>query len=173
MGIHRNTLHIYLKLYQVDHKFSALTNRELDLLVATFKHENPDSGIRYLVGFLRKHRLKLPCHRVISSLRRVDPLGPALRARNRPTVRRRQYRVARPNALWHIDGHHKLIHWGIVIHGCVDGYSRTVCILQISQCLSVLNTNRSLVSEQATTTRHRRYWRCLWRRSWFMAFRQG
>ncbi|KAF8198607.1 hypothetical protein BJ912DRAFT_845473, partial [Pholiota molesta] len=39
-----------------------------------------------------------------------------------------RYNVACPNALWHINGHHKLILWGIVIHGCVDGYSRTVCI---------------------------------------------
>ncbi|KAF8800932.1 hypothetical protein BYT27DRAFT_7035561, partial [Phlegmacium glaucopus] len=37
---------------------------------------------------------------------------------------REQYQVPRPNALWHIDGHHKLIAWGIVIHGVADGYSR-------------------------------------------------
>lgn len=36
------------------------------------------------------------------------------------------YFVERPNALWHIDGHHKLILWGIVIHGVADGDSRTV-----------------------------------------------
>jgi hypothetical protein len=28
--------------------------------------------------------------------------------------------------MWHLDGHHKLIRWGIVIHGFVDGYSRLV-----------------------------------------------
>jgi len=37
------------------------------------------------------------------------------------------YSVDHPNALWHIDGHHKLILWGIVIHGIADGDSRTVC----------------------------------------------
>ncbi|KAF8800927.1 hypothetical protein BYT27DRAFT_7042469, partial [Phlegmacium glaucopus] len=39
-------------------------------------------------------------------------------------LERRSYQVPRPNALWHIDGHHKLIAWGIVIHGVADGYSR-------------------------------------------------
>jgi hypothetical protein len=39
---------------------------------------------------------------------------------------RRDYRVSRPHAIWHLDGHHKLILWGIVIHGFIDGYSRTM-----------------------------------------------
>jgi hypothetical protein len=42
------------------------------------------------------------------------------------------YRVPWINALWHIDGHHKLIRWGIVIHGGIDGYSRMVTFLQAS-----------------------------------------
>ncbi|KAI9569823.1 hypothetical protein HD554DRAFT_2019662, partial [Boletus coccyginus] len=37
------------------------------------------------------------------------------------------YYVKCPNALWHIDGHHKLICWGIVIHGIIDGFCRMVC----------------------------------------------
>ncbi|KAI5982901.1 hypothetical protein EDC04DRAFT_2616344 [Pisolithus marmoratus] len=36
-----------------------------------------------------------------------------------------QISCIRPNALWHMDGHHKLIRWGIVIHGIVDGYCHT------------------------------------------------
>ena len=36
------------------------------------------------------------------------------------------YFIDRPNALWHIDGQHKLILWGIVIHGTADGDLRTV-----------------------------------------------
>ncbi|KAJ7927346.1 hypothetical protein B0H13DRAFT_1598765, partial [Mycena leptocephala] len=41
-------------------------------------------------------------------------------------IRRRRYKVPRPNYLWHCDGYHKLIWWGIVIHGFIDGYCRTV-----------------------------------------------
>lgn len=42
-----------------------------------------------------------------------------------------------PNSVWHVDGHHKLIRWRIVTHGCIDGYSRTVTFLKCS------NNNRS------------------------------
>ncbi|KAG2364284.1 hypothetical protein BDR07DRAFT_1280150, partial [Suillus spraguei] len=37
-----------------------------------------------------------------------------------------KYHVKRPNVLWHVDGHHKLIRWGIVIHGFIDGFCRMV-----------------------------------------------
>ena len=39
---------------------------------------------------------------------------------------RYQYDVPGPNALWHIDGLHKLIRWEFVVHGGIDGYSRLV-----------------------------------------------
>jgi hypothetical protein len=57
-------------------------------------------------------------------MHRVDGLGRALRERK--IIQRKKYAIKRPNALWHLDGHHKLIRWGIVIHGFVDGYCRTV-----------------------------------------------
>ena len=44
-------------------------------------------------------------------------------------VHRRQYRVAAPLSLWHIDGNHQLIRWRFVIHGCIDGYSRRIAYL--------------------------------------------
>lgn len=50
---------------------------------------------------------------------------------------RRTYSVPWINALWHIDGHHKLIPWKIVIHGGIDGFSRMVTFMRAS------NNNRS------------------------------
>lgn len=44
----------------------------------------------------------------------------------------RKYAVPFPNSLWHIDGHHKLIRWRIVTHGCIDGFSRLPLYLQAS-----------------------------------------
>ncbi|RXW17274.1 hypothetical protein EST38_g8582 [Candolleomyces aberdarensis] len=41
-------------------------------------------------------------------------------------IRRRTYSVPGPNSLWHHDGQHRLIRWGIVIHGFIDGYSRLI-----------------------------------------------
>lgn len=45
--------------------------------------------------------------RVRDSLRRVDPIGTEMRAIANRTLRRRQYSVPAPNAMWHIDGNHK------------------------------------------------------------------
>lgn len=55
---------------------------------------------------------------------------------------RRVYNVAGPNALWHLDGHHKLIHWGFITHGCIDGYSRLITYLRCS-----LNNRAETVQE--------------------------
>lgn len=37
-----------------------------------------------------------------------------------------------PNLLWHIDGHHSLILWGFVVHGCIYGFSRMITFLRCS-----------------------------------------
>lgn len=47
-------------------------------------------------------------------------------------VRRRVYHVDGPNAVWHIDGNHKLIRWRMVVHGGIDGYSQLVVYLWCS-----------------------------------------
>jgi hypothetical protein len=58
---------------------------------------------------------------------RVDPVGVEGRF-----CHRRVYNVQSPNALWHIDGFHKLIRWHIVIHGGIDGFSRLIVYLNAS-----------------------------------------
>ena len=40
------------------------------------------------------------------------------------------YSVDGPNSLWHIHGNHKLIRWKVVIHGGIDGHSRTIVFIQ-------------------------------------------
>ncbi|KAG2097404.1 hypothetical protein BD769DRAFT_1304257, partial [Suillus cothurnatus] len=64
--------------------------------------------------------LRLQQQQIIASIHHVDPLGTVLRQRT--MIQQQQYKVSRPNALWHMDGHHKLICWGIVIHGIINGY---------------------------------------------------
>ena len=44
-------------------------------------------------------------------------------------ITRRVYSVPGPNSLWHMDGHHTLIRWKFVIHGCIDGFSRHIMYL--------------------------------------------
>ena len=53
----------------------------------------------------------------------IDPrfLSPA---RWGNVIKRCGYHSEGPSAVWHHDGCHHLIAYKIVIHGCVDGYSR-------------------------------------------------
>ncbi|KAJ7900776.1 hypothetical protein B0H13DRAFT_1560470, partial [Mycena leptocephala] len=62
---------------------------------------------------------RIPERRDRQSLLRIDPVQ---RVFQRITIRRRTYSVPGPNSLWHHDGQHGLIRWGIVIHGFIDGY---------------------------------------------------
>ncbi|KAF8546217.1 hypothetical protein OG21DRAFT_1427723, partial [Imleria badia] len=73
------------------------------------------------------HGICVQHRHIVQSLHRIDRIGQVLR--NQQVKQRRKYRVKRPNALWHLDGHHKLIRWGIIIHGVIDGFCRTVCAL--------------------------------------------
>ncbi|XP_046860695.1 uncharacterized protein LOC124453911 [Xenia sp. Carnegie-2017] len=57
-------------------------------------------------------------------MRELDPVGRALRWRG--AIRRRNYNVDCANALWHIDGNHKMIRWRMVVHTSIDGYSRLI-----------------------------------------------
>jgi hypothetical protein len=126
LHVHPNTLRAHLKLHgnRVYSRFSDITDAEIDILIRWFRHKYPKSGIRYATGYLRSNSIRVPKRRVLSSMKRVNPVGQRLRIR--ATIKRREYRVSRPDALWHMDGHHKLISWGIVIHGFIDGYSRKV-----------------------------------------------
>jgi hypothetical protein len=101
-----------------------ISDAHLDVVVKAYKEKRPSAGIRYIQGFLLQHHVRVPRQRVASSIKRVDGLGQVLVRRD--AIRRRQYTSSRPNALWHLDGHHKLILWGFVIHGIVDGYCRSV-----------------------------------------------
>lgn len=126
LDMHPDTLAGYMKLYKIDRRFSDLSDADLDLLVRRFKKLRPQSGLRYLTAFLRTHGVRVQKMRIVQSVARVDRVGKEMRSRI--SIRRRKYKTSRPNACWHLDGHHKLILWGIVIHGFVDGYSQTVCI---------------------------------------------
>jgi len=125
--VHRDTLRSRIKELGIERGFDEITDDELDKLIRQYRSENPDAGRAYIFGYLRSnHQLRIPRKRVIDSMNRIDSLGQGLRARVSKKKARQVYSVPRPNALWHIDGHHKLILWGIVIHGVADGYSRKV-----------------------------------------------
>jgi len=76
-----------------------------------------------MMGVLQSEGIQITRQRLRDSIQRVDAFGVVNRRIN--IIPRRRYKVAGPNALWHIDGHHKLIRWKFIIHGGIDGVFKT------------------------------------------------
>ena len=95
-------------------------------MISSFVSSNPNLGERSVDGLLRSQGVVIPRQRLRDAMR--DPEGIQLRLRR--SLHRREYNVEAPNALWHVDGYHKLIRWEIVIHGGIDGFSRVVTYLK-------------------------------------------
>lgn len=128
LSVHKNTLKNYMRRYKIGRQpFSTISNSSLDAIVKQYKDARPNTGIRYLRGYLFQQGMRVQRERIVASLSRVDNVAKVV-LRNK-VIKRRDYKSARPNALWHVDGHHKLGLWGIVIHGFTDGYDRVVSCL--------------------------------------------
>ena len=109
-------------------KYTDISDTDLDVAVIDFQHCHPKSGQVLLQGLLQACGICVQRHRLRDSLKRVDPLL-ANAGWNTP-ISRRTYHNPGPNSLWHIDSHHSLIRWRLVVHGCIDGYSRLVLYLK-------------------------------------------
>ena len=107
-----------------------LSEQELDEVMCTIKEDHPNDGETLICGHLIRMGIKLTRQAVRESIHRVDHENVV--TRRRMVVKRRAYSVPYPNYIWHIDGHHKLIRWHFVIHGSVDGFSRSITYLKCS-----------------------------------------
>ncbi len=132
LGISRATLYRKLEEESVSRHvyYSTINDSQLDELVKDIKQIHPNDGERSLIGHVARHNVVVPRARLRASIHRVDPVNTAIR--RSITIRRRVYHADGPNSVWHIDGHHKLIRWGLVTHGGIDGYSRTIVYLECS-----------------------------------------
>ena len=81
-------------------QFSIITDSQLDQFVARILQDTPAVGLRMIMGSLRHRGLTIQRHRVLHSIRRVDPVTSSLR--NSRRIIRRSYNVNCPNALWYI-----------------------------------------------------------------------
>ena len=111
-------------------RYDDIDDRGLDTTVSEFVVSFPCAGQKTIEGHLKAQGHHVQRWRIRESLLRVDPWG--VEQRTQRILHRRTYNVPGPNSLWHIDGHHKLIRWRIVVHGGIDGYSRIPVYLHAS-----------------------------------------
>eukprot|EP00111_Clytia_hemisphaerica_P011641 TCONS_00034212-protein len=80
---------------------------------------------------LRSKGLTVDRETVRLILKQLDPEGVENRAQHR--LHRRLYRSVGPNYTWHLDGYDKIKPFGFPIHACIDGYSRKILWLRVSE----------------------------------------
>ena len=95
--------------------YTNISDEDSEEVVSQINQRYPRHGYRMVKGHLLRLGIQVARRRVRDSSCRVDPEGIALGWSN--AIQRRTYNVYGPNALWHIDGQHGLIRWGLVIHG--------------------------------------------------------
>ena len=128
--------------------FCDISDTDLDAVVQGIQHNSPNCGTIMVWGELKSYGISVPRRRVRESLLQVTPMNIELRAST--AIVRRAYNVPCCNALWHIDGHHALIRWRIVVHDGIDGYSRQIVYL----CASGNNRSSTVLKlfQEATET---------------------
>uniref|UniRef100_A0A8C2WY87 Integrase core domain-containing protein n=1 Tax=Cyclopterus lumpus TaxID=8103 RepID=A0A8C2WY87_CYCLU len=103
--------------------YSNLTDKQLDNLVRSVKARTPHVGYRMMKGILLAMGHRVQWKRASSSMHPVDSVGGPLH-------------------LVHIDTNHKLIRYGFIIFGGIDGFSRKVIsflLINISEMMKVEN----------------------------------
>jgi len=133
LGVSRWTIYRRVQEYGLTYMsdFSLMSDGELDNIVSEYMNQHgKTTGQSYITGYLRSKGLRVQRSRVRQSMARRDPENAALRWGAVGT--QRTYLVPWPNSLWHLDGHHSVIRWGLVVHGCIDGFSRRIMFLHCS-----------------------------------------
>ena len=127
LNVHRHTVKHYLRSYRIRKKeYSELSDEELDVLVEEFRKNRPMTGLSYLRGHILRQGWQIQRDRLLASISRVDGVQKVLRKNS--VIKRRKYVSSRPNAVWHMDGHHKLGPWGFIVHALIDGCDSIVSL---------------------------------------------
>ena len=87
-------------------------------------NHNRALGVTKVMGALKSAGIQVTEAFVRANLPKQDHAAAAVRLHR--AVRRRVYSVAGAQVLWHSDGCHHLVQYGIVLHGCIDGFSRKI-----------------------------------------------
>ncbi len=136
MEISRQTLYRRLENYGISmERFVDISSSQLDSVLEDVKAEHPNAGEVMLKGHLLQQGITIPREKLREAIHRVDHENTV--NRRSVVIKRRVYSVTHPNALWHIDGNHKMIRWRLVVHAGVDGFSRSVVYIKCA------NNNRA------------------------------
>ncbi len=108
IGVSRSTLYRKLRDFDIDSSdsYSDIAPSDLDDLLKEIKVEQPDIGEVILQGRLLHMGIKVTRSQLRSSIHRIDHSNTV--ARRSRVINRRVYSVPHPNAVWHIDGNHKM-----------------------------------------------------------------
>ncbi|KAI0055053.1 hypothetical protein BV25DRAFT_1766853, partial [Artomyces pyxidatus] len=82
---------------------TVIEDDQLDAAVLDIRAHFPRAGISMVNGMLRQIGIHVSQEKIRQSLLRIDPVR---RVFERIRIRRREYKVPGPNALWHHDGQH-------------------------------------------------------------------
>ena len=110
--------------------FSDISPSDLDKILQEVKATHPNMGERIIQGRLLDMGIKVPRSQLRLAIHRVDHENTI--ARQSRVISWRVYSVPHPNAVWHIDGNHKMIRWRLVIHAGVDGFTRLIVFIKCS-----------------------------------------
>ena len=81
-------------------------------------------------GSLIHRGIRVPREMLRAAIHRVDHENTVQRQTS--VISRRIYSTPHPNAVWHLDGNHKMIRWRLIIHAAVDGFSRCITYIKCS-----------------------------------------
>ena len=118
LQVSESTIKRRLHLYElsISSTYSNLSNEALDVIVRDILDLFPKTGYKRMIGFLMARGHRVQEKRVREVMRRVDPEGVIERSISLHIIHRRRYSVPSTLALWHIDGHHKIVRYWLVFY---------------------------------------------------------
>ena len=122
---------------------------ELATVLKDFLEESPGRGAKLANGHIRSLGLKVSRQNLRDCMKEIDPIGHEARLRRR--MKRRIYHSEGLHHVWHIDGWHKLIKYGFVVHAGIDGNSKCVVFIRCSdnnESVTVLDCFKAACREQ-------------------------
>ena len=129
LDVSRQTLYRRLQEFGIDSsKFTSISESDLDTALTNIKSSHSSCGEVMMQGYLLHSGIKVQREKLRAAIHRVDHTNTV--NRHSSVIRRRVYTTPHPNAVWHLDGNHKMIRWRLVIHAGVDGFSRLITYIR-------------------------------------------